>query len=322
VLRLRRRPLPGAGHYWTIAPWLRHQLRPETPPPSRPWETHAVDGTRYGAVRITGRLHPTPAADAVLVVVHGLGGHIDAHYMVSAARAAARVEMAALAMNLRGAPRDGEDFYHAGLTADVEAALASRELASYRRAYLLGYSLGGHIALRWALRPTDPRVRAVAAVCPPIDLAAGAAAIDEPGRAFYRRYVLRNLLEMYEAFAERRPRDALLPVGEARRITSLVDWDDRVVAPHHGFAGAEDYYDRASVGPRLEGLHVPALVVSSEADPMVAPHTTKPLLEAAGDVDDRWTPLGGHVGFPRDLDLGEDAPSGLEHQIVAWLRRA
>jgi hypothetical protein len=282
----------------------------------------AVGDTRYGAVRLTGRFHPTPGATEALLVVHGLGGHIDSHYMVAAARAAARVGMAALALNLRGAPRDGEDFYHAGLTADVETALASKELAGFERVHLLGYSLGGHIVLRWAARPTDPRVGAVAAVCPPIDLAAGAEAIDEPGRAFYRRYVLLNLLEMFQAFAARRPGETKLPVEEARRITSLVDWDDRVVAPHHGFENARHYYQQATVAPLLlDRLAVPALVVSSEADPMVAPRTTQELLARAPDVDDRWTPHGGHVGFPHDLDLGEDGPAGLEHQIVAWLRR-
>ena len=30
---------------------------------------------------------------------------------------------------------------------------------------------------------------------------------------------------------------------------------------------------------------------------------------------------GGHVGFPPWLDLGEDAPGGLERQVLRWLER-
>lgn len=290
-------------------------------PPERPWRHHATEATRYGAVPLGGRFFPTPGADAIVLVVHGLGGHVDSHYVVDAARAAAEGGLAVLAFNLRGAARDGEDFYHAGMTADLDAALRSREVAAYRTVYLLGYSLGGHIALRWASAPTDPRVAAVAAVCPPIDLAGGARAIDAPQRAVYRRYVLANLLEMYRAFARRRPEDAPLAVAPAARIRSLVEWDHRIVAPHHGFDSGDHYYESATVMPRLRDIPVPSLVVSSEADPMVLPRTTRPALDAAPNVDARWTPRGGHVGFPHDLDLGESGPVGLEPQVVAWLRR-
>ena len=47
----------------------------------------------------------------------------------------------------------GEDFYHAGLTVDLEAAIASPELARYQRILILGYSLGGHVVLRYAANP-------------------------------------------------------------------------------------------------------------------------------------------------------------------------
>lgn len=70
--------------------------------------------------------------------------------MVRALRRAARVAEAAgldsLRLNLRGADRMGEDGYHAGLTADLAAALASPELADYRSVGVLGFSLGGHPA--------------------------------------------------------------------------------------------------------------------------------------------------------------------------------
>ena len=78
--------------------------------------------------------------------------------------------MSCLRLNLRGADLEGEDFYHAGLTADLHAALADPALERYERVHLLGYSLGGHVVLRWATESGDARVRSVAAICPPLDL--------------------------------------------------------------------------------------------------------------------------------------------------------
>ena len=87
--------------------------------------------------------------------------------MIRGAAAAEMAGLSCLRMNLRGSDRMGEDYYHGGLTVDLHAALASSEAQRYRRIYLLGYSLGGHVVLRLATEPADPRLVAVAAVCAP-----------------------------------------------------------------------------------------------------------------------------------------------------------
>jgi len=308
-----------SGHFWTIGPWVAATLRPPAPPPARHFRTHVADAER-GWVRITGRLHDPGGASTLALIVHGLGGSAESHYVVAAARAAASRGLASLRLHLRGADRSGEDYYHAGLTADLHAALASEELSRFDSIYLIGYSLGGHLSLRLATEPHDPRVRAVAAVCPPLDLALSAAAIDHTAPAFYRRHVLASLKEMYADVAAR-GRPVPTPAEEVRRIRTLRDWDDRVVAPRHGFEGAEDYWARASVGPRLGEVRVPALVLEAERDPMVRKETVQAALEGMSTVETMWLPRGGHVGFPADLDLGQPGPPGLEPQLVSWLLR-
>lgn len=305
------------GHLWTIRPFLRHTLRPRTPPPSQPWST-VVDDPTAGLLRLTGRFSPRREARACLVIVHGLGGSVDSHYMIDAALAAAPRPLAQLRLNLRGAGGSGEDFYNAGLTADVHAALKSPELAGFASIYLLGYSMGGHIVLRCATEELDPRVRAVAAICPPLDLSLGASAIDHPGRWVYRRHVLSGLKEMYARVAARRRFS--VPVSEARAIGRLREWDERIVAPRYGFAGAEAYYAAASVAPRLARLALPSFIAAAEADPMIPAETLRPALASASPaLTVRWIDEGGHVGFPRSLDLGLAAPRGLESQLIAWL---
>ena len=306
-----------AGHLWTLRGFARRRRIEAAPPGGSPWSTELTDPV-VGRVRLSGRLeHRGPE---VVVVVHGLGGCVDTGYVRWAERAVLAAGMTCLALNVRGADRSGEDYFHAALTDDIAAALASPELAGYERVFVLGYSLGGHLALRYATEEPDPRLGAVAAVCPPLDLAACCQHIDRPAAVLYRRYMLARLAEIYAAVAARR--EVPVPVAEARRIRSQRDFDDRIVAPRHGFAGVDDYYARASVGPRLDRLACPALVVAAPGDPMVPAASLRPFLDRAPrGVDARWI-VGGHVGFPLDADLGEPAAPGLESQVVSWLRRA
>ena len=307
------------GHYWTFRPFLAATLAPAPPPPSRHWRTY-LDDPVAGRVRLTGRLQEAPGADALLVVVHGLGGSHGSTYALDAARAAARAGLSCLRLNLRGADRKGVDFYHAGLTADLRAVLADRDVRAYERVHLLGYSLGGHLVIRYAAEGVDPRVASVATVCAPVDLEAGAREIDQPKGAVYRRHVLRGLKEIYGQVARRRPVAA--PLEEVRAIDTIRDWDDRVVAPRFGFADAEDYWAKTSVGPRLDAVEVPALVVTAEQDPMVFAHTVRPHLEGRANLRQVFLERGGHVGFPPGVDLGLGLAhrGGLEDQVLAWLR--
>lgn len=306
------------GHLWTIGPNLRHRLAPRVAPPSEPWSTTLHD-PKIGDVRLTGALARVPEARGLVVLVHGLGGALDSQYLVKAARAAADAGLDSLRLALRGADRAGEDFYHAGLVEDLQAALRSPALADYRTIFVIGFSLGGHMVLRWAHAPSDPRVRAVASVCAPLDLAAGCAAIDRPGAGLYRSHVLSGLREIYVAVAARRP--VPTPVTVVAGIRTIREWDRLVVVPRHGFCSVDDYYDSQSAAPRLRGLELPTLIVAATGDPMVPAATVAPALrELPRHVLARWVP-GGHVGFAGGVDLGLGDRPGLERQIFAWMLR-
>ena len=254
-----------------------------------------------------------------MVLVHGLGGCAESGYMLLAAADAARQGLAVLSLNIRGADRRGEDYFHGGLTADIAAAVESPELASYSRVTLLGFSLGGHMALRYAIDRPDPRLAAVATICTPLDLKACCTRIDRPSGYFYRRYLLDHLLEIYREVAAKR--DVPLSVEEADRIRTQWDFDDRIVAPRWGFAGADDYYRRMSVGPDLDHLRVPALLVMAAEDPMVPAASLMPFVTPAPPPAREVWRTGGHVGFPADLDLDQPGPLGLAPQALSWLAK-
>ncbi len=307
-----------AGHFWTVAPHLMERLRREAAPGSRRWTT-VLNDPAVGPVRLSGFLHEPGEARALLVIVHGLGGSASSHYAVRAARAAEASGLACVRLSLRGADGSGEDFYNAGLIEDLRAAIESPEVRRYDSVLVVGYSLGGHLALRYAVEEPDPRVRAVAAVSAPLDLELSQRAIDRRGLALYRHHLLANLRHLMVAVEARR--ELPVPLSVLGSVRTLREWDRHTVVPRFGFASPEDYYTKMSVGPHLARLQVPALLVAAEADPMVPPATLRPSLAADhANLTVRWVSRGGHVSFPAGLDLGLAAPRGLERQVIAWLQ--
>ena len=312
------------GHYWTLRPLVEHALKPAIPPAEH-WMAD-VNDELLGRVRISGRLQSdkgqklkaAPHANReLLLVVHGLGGQAASHYVVAAARAAQESGVDCLRLNLRGADLRGDDFYHAGLTADLRAAVANLE---HDRIYVLGYSLGGHIALRFAAEGVPSRVVSVAAVCAPLNLAAGAYEIDKPQRRPYLNHLLHGLRAMYRRC--RHPQAMPISAAQADRIRTIRDWDDQIVAPRFGFASAEDYWARCSAGPVLQKITCPTLLVHAAADPMVLTRSVQPSLRGATHLTSIVTRRGGHVGFPRNIDLGLGSSGNVENQVLAWLRSA
>jgi predicted alpha/beta-fold hydrolase len=310
------RPRLAAGHFWTLASYLRNFVRRPEPPPSRAWQL-AVEDPEVGEIRLSGRFSERPGGRLV-VVIHGIAGCSESAYAVRIAAAANAAGFSCLRLNMRGADRSGEDFFHAGLTSDLHAVLGSFEPARFDSLYVVGFSLGGHVALRAATQEVDPRLVSVAAVCAPLDLGACADAFDRPSCWPYRRRVLAELSSMVEAVASRRP--VAVPPERVREARSLREFDGLTVAPRFGFADAEDYYRQMSVGPVLGGLRVPALLVTSFSDPLVPISTMTPYLSAPPPIlDVRLQDAGGHVGFPPGMRLLESGAPGLESQLVEWL---
>ncbi|MFO0712671.1 MAG: alpha/beta fold hydrolase [Sandaracinus sp.] len=308
------------GHYWTYAGFVLSQLTPPAPLDDVPVRIDArAEGDR--AITLSARFTDRPQSDTCVLVLHGLGGDVSSRYVQLATHAARARGVSVLRLGFRGADLEGADVYHAGLLDDVRAALASPLLSRFSRLEIVGYSMGGHITLSYAAsRERDPRVAAVAAVCAPLDLAAGVRAIQRPDRRPYQFHVLRSLKAAYRKVEERAEREGrTLPhtADEVDRATTIRDWDALVVCPRFGFRDPEHYYESCSAGPKLASIEVPTLLAIAEADPMVPLATLHPWIERTSDAITTWRyERGGHVAFP--AGARRDTVS-VEDELVAWL---
>jgi predicted alpha/beta-fold hydrolase len=176
--------------------------------------------------------------------------------------------------------------------------------------------------LRYASETPDARLGAVAAICPPLELERAVSDMDARSRWPYRRHVLGALRAMLAPIAARGR--LVLSLDRLRAIRSFAEWDELVVVPRFGFADRSDYYQRASVAPRLDRVRVPALIVATRADPMVLAGAIEEALSRhraaiPPAMAIAWLDGAGHVGFPPSASLGIDGARGLEPQVLAWL---
>lgn len=306
-----------AGHYLTLAQFVRGGSDPALPPGLGAFRQESVDPSGH-PLRLTGALAHSESRE-LLVVLHGLGGSIESRYMARALAAALGQGVGCLLLNSRGAGDSSANVAHAGLTDDLKLVLANEVLARYQKIYLLGYSMGGHVALSYVCESPDRRVKGVVALCSPLDLEKSMRAFDRARVSVYRHYVLRALLEQYRRCL---PSDRA-PIGweRARRIRRIFEWDEFVVAPTFGFASAWEYYALASAAPKLAALRVPALYLGARQDPMVPFGSVEAALNRPSELlSVRWASPAGHLAFPAGFSLSNGRATSLENQCIDWLR--
>jgi predicted alpha/beta-fold hydrolase len=288
--------LPG-GQLQTIWPALfAHPRRAEAPVYARErWRT--PDGDFVDVDHVPGR-NGAPW----LVLFHGLEGSSASRYAVAFAHAARARGWHFSVPHFRGCsgePNLAPRTYHSGDFAEVGWMLDRFRERAGTPLLAAGVSLGGNALLRWAEEAggtAAARVRALAAICAPVDLVASGAAID---RGFNRRVYARMFLASMKprALVKWQQHPGLFDRKRLLAARTLRDFDDCFTAPLHGFSGVDDYWRRASAKPHLEAIRVPALLLNARNDPLV-PGDSLPGPCAAGEPVTLWQPdEGGHVGF-------------------------
>jgi predicted alpha/beta-fold hydrolase len=241
------------------------------------------------------------AAMPCIVLFHGLEGSSRSHYARRLMRAAQDAGWNGVVVHFRGCsgePNRLSRAYHSGDSHEIDWILRRLQSKAWSALFAAGVSLGGNALLKWLAEQQDDAesiLTAAAAVSAPIDLAAANHQLSRGFNRIYSRHFLRTLIPSAEDKAQRFP--GLFDLDRARCSRTLGDFDDAVTAPLHGFAGAADYYARASAGPLLGGIRVPTLLLHAANDPFL-PHSVYPQLDHCPPAIKREiVGGGGHVGF-------------------------
>ena len=251
---------------------------------------------------------PVPRAGLpVVLILHGLSGCYDSHYARGLQTRLADQSVTSVVMNARGTAHRHNDracIYHAGETGDLGDVIHALKERNPGGVILpVGYSLGGSRLLNYLAERPARCIPAAVAVSVPLQLALCSAQLDRGFARVYRNRLLRELLQQLEAKKthlrktaphQARRLDALGPLDSVRTFR---DFDDHIVAPLHDFAGADDYYQRCSAGPKLARITTPTLLIHAEDDPFMTPEVVPTPGTAGEAVKLEISPYGGHVGF-------------------------
>lgn len=268
---------------------------------------------------------PGPGQNRVLLL-HGLSGCADSHYMVGLQRVLAERAIPSTVMNARGAfqPNDRARSYHAGETGDLDQLIQRLHERDPAASLLpVGVSLGGSRLLNWLAEGGHSAVPAAMAISVPLDLARGSLRLDQGLSRLYRNHLIKQLIEQQQA--KRRHLRQAAPdeaerheaLGPLTRIRTFRDFDNRIIAPLHGFRDARDYYERASAGARLAEITTPTRLIQAKDDPFMTPACLPDSEQLGNRVTLEMSERGGHVGFVQGSPLRPRY--WLEDRIPAWL---
>jgi uncharacterized protein len=299
----------------TIYAWARRRTFPDLPAPV-PRYFDVAPGTR-----VLAQCHwqADPRARPTMVVLHGLEGSSEAHYVRGVADKAFHRGFNVLRLNQRncgGTEHLSEGLYHSGLTSDVKAVL--EELAGVDRLasiVVCGYSLGGNLALKLAGGYGDQApawIRAICAVSPTLELGACMDLMERLENRLYEwnfMYGLRGRIRRKARLFPRR-----YDVRGLWRIRTIRAFDERFTAPHNGYANADDYYYQAASMRVVDRIRVPTMIISAEDDPFIPVAELRDARVAGNpQIAVVVTRHGGHCGF---VEPGSDGYDGY------WAERA
>jgi uncharacterized protein len=238
-------------------------------------------------------------AQSLVIISHGLEGNSFRSYMLGMAKIFSENFDVAL-WNYRSCGdqlNKNRIFYHSGATYDLDTVFRYLE-KDYENIYLIGFSLGGNLTLKYLgeNRELSKKIKKAVAISVPLHLESSSQKISSGTNILYSKRFLKTLknkiINKSKVFPE------AYPLHHIKDLKSLMDFDEHFTAPIHGFKNAKDYYTKNSSLYFLENIKIETLIINALNDPFLSkacfPYDLGQKLK---QVYFDFPLIGGHVGF-------------------------
>jgi len=242
--------------------------------------------------------------EPILVVVHGLEGSTESHYVRRILTEAKKAKITAVVHHHRGCsgePNRLARSYHSGDVNDLAITLS--QLTHYypnSPLYAVGYSLGGNVLTKYqGSAQQNSLIEKAVVVSAPLTLAACAKRLESGFSTVYQRFLIKRLQRKMLDKINTADLTAQMPISkkQLKMLNTFYLFDDKVTAPLHGFTGVNDYYQQSSGLNYLQHITKPTLVIHAQDDPFMTDDVIPNKDQLSPMVEYELHPFGGHVGF-------------------------
>ena len=256
----------------------------------------------------------------IVILCHGLEGSSNSKYILATAKLLSKNGYSIAAMNYRfcsGEINRQLITYHSGKTDDLHTVI-NYVLPNYDAIYLVGFSLGGNLILKYngdGLFPLSSKIKASVAISVPIDLKGSSISLQKRENKLYNWRFLRTLSKKMFLKHNQFPKE--LDINPLKTIKNLTDFDEYFTSKINGFKNAQDYYFKASSKQFICNISRPTLLINAKDDPFLS-QSCFPINEAKNSLNFYLMipKYGGHVGF---ISKGDFYWS--ENQILKFIDR-
>ena len=238
-------------------------------------------------------------SERLIIISHGLEGNSSRAYMKGMAYAGYSKGFDILTWNFRGCSGEMNRqlrFYHSGATDDLDWIVKHAIQRGYTEIYLIGFSLGGNLTLKYlGEQQPYPALKRAAVFSVPLDLHTSSIKISKPSNWVYSNRFLKSLKGKV---IQKSHEITGLDIKGIEKIKTLIQFDDHFTAPLHGYLNAIDYYTKCSSIHFLDAITIPTLLINAQNDPFLS-DACYPVSQLKNHpfIEFESPRYGGHVGF-------------------------
>lgn len=237
----------------------------------------------------------------IAILCHGLEGSSGSKYISGTSHILSSNGFDICAMNYRfcsGEINLTPQLYHSGFTIDLNTVI-EHLLPQYEEIYLIGFSLGGNLVLKYVGDQKfnlSSKIQAACAVSVPMNLYSSSIKMLRFQNVLYTKRFLKTLFEKLRLKHQQFPGN--FDLQHIPKVKNVLDFDEYYTGPLNGFSGAVDYYTQCSSKQFLENIEVPTLIINALDDPFLA----EDCFPSSKEINNEQLTLsypkyGGHVGF-------------------------